>query len=112
VTPRSTPSGWSRDIASHELGRNTFAGAGVDRHAGQIIGYDSFTGHFYPKRNQADIWVSFALKNGTISAIIHFKLADTVSRGRVHNGTGKYRGARGTVTARPGPRIPRRPTSL
>ena len=93
----------SHDIASHQLGKNTFAGAGVDRHSGHIIGYDSFTGHFYPKRDQADIWVSFALKNGTISAVVHFMSTETIGRGRVLNGTGKYRGARGTITARPGP---------
>jgi hypothetical protein len=89
-----------------QTGKRTFAGAGVDRHAGRIIGYDNFTGHFYPKQDRSDIWVSFALKNGTISAVVHFESTDTVSRGRVLNGTGKYRGARGTITARPGPQNP------
>ena len=96
----------SRDLTSHQLGEHTFAGAAVDRHSGHIIGYDSFTGHFYPKQNRADIWVSFALRGGTISAIVHAKSSVTVYRGLVLNGTGKYKGARGTITARPGPQNP------
>jgi hypothetical protein len=93
----------SLDIESHSLGPHTFAGAAVDRHAGHVIGYDAFTGHFYPKQERADIWVSFALKNGTIAVIVHFNSTDTTSTGRILNGTGKYKGIDGTVTARTAP---------
>jgi len=93
----------ARDIASHSLGKNTFAGAGVDRHAGHIVGYDTFTGHFYPKQDRAVIWDSLALKNGTISVVVHFTANASVNSGRILNGTGKYKGIDGTVTARTAP---------
>jgi hypothetical protein len=93
----------SLDIESHSLGPHTFAGAAVDRHAGHVIGYDAFTGHFYPKQERADIWVSYALKDGTISAVVHANASATVNTGRILNGTGKYQGVRGTISARPAP---------
>jgi hypothetical protein len=93
----------STDIASHGLGPHTFAGAAVDRHAGNIVGYDTFTGHFYPKQDRADIWDSIALRGGTISVIVHATASASVFNGRILNGTGKYQGIRGTVTARPAP---------
>jgi hypothetical protein len=90
----------SHDIASHSLGAKTFAGTAVDRHAGHIVGYDSFTGHFYPKLDRGDIWDSLALKNGTINVVVHFKGNASVFSGRILNGTGKFKGITGTVTAR------------
>jgi hypothetical protein len=92
----------AHDIKSHAYGPNTFAGTAVDRHAGKVIGYDSFSGHFYPKLGRADIWDSIALRGGTISVIVHFTGSPT-SSGRILNGTGKYQGIDGTVTARPDP---------
>src|SRR4051794_32419324 len=86
-------------LASHSLGANTFAGADVDRHAGNLIGYDSFTGHFYPGRQTAKIWFSIALKNGTITAVAVTDFQDpgpSVYAGRIRNGTGKYKGIQGT----------------
>jgi hypothetical protein len=97
----------SRDIRSHSLGARTFAGTAVDRHAGHIVGYDSFTGHFYPKQDRGDIWDSLALKNGTISLVVHFRgSGPSVYSGRILNGTGKYKGIVGTVTARTAPHNP------
>jgi hypothetical protein len=93
----------SHDIASHSLGAQTFAGAAVDRRDGQIIGYDSFTGHFYPDEGRADIWVAYALKNGTIAGVVHANNTGAVFPGRILNGTGKYKGIRGTIAARPAP---------
>ena len=93
----------SRDIASHSLGPRTFAGAAVDRHAGHVIGYDSFTGHFYPKQDRATIWGSFALKNGSIAVVVHVNTNILTSSGRILHGTGKYKGIDGTVTARTAP---------
>lgn len=97
----------SRDLANHDLGATTFAGAAVDRHGGHIVGYDAFTGHFHPQQNRGDIWDSIALKNGTIGLVVHFKgSTPTVYTGRILNGTGSYKGIDGTVTARPAPRNP------
>ena len=95
----------SRDIASHPLSNHTFAGAAVDRNDGHIVGYESFTGHFYPKQDRAVVWDSFALRDGTITALVRVKsFSDHVHRGRILNGTGKYKGATGTIKARPAPR--------
>jgi hypothetical protein len=93
----------SRDIASHSTGAKTFAGAAVDRHAGHIIGYDSFTGHFYPQQDRAVIRGSFALRNGSIAVVVNFNSTGSTFSGRILNGTGKYKGIDGTVTARPAP---------
>ena len=93
----------SRDIASHSLSQRTFAGAAVDRHAGHVIGYDTFTGHFYPKQDRGVIWDSVALKNGSISLVVHVSGNASVFTGRILNGTGKYKGIEGTVTARTAP---------
>jgi hypothetical protein len=92
----------SRDIDSHSLGKHTFAGAAVDRHAGHIVGYDTFTGHFYPKQQRADIWDAIALRNGTISVVVHVDASQEVQHGRILGGTGKYKGISGTISTRAG----------
>jgi len=93
----------STDIRSHSLGTNTFAGVAVDRHAGRVVGYDTFTGHFYPRQERAIIWDTLSLKNGSISVVVHVKGNATVFTGRILHGSGKYKGIDGTVTARPAP---------
>jgi hypothetical protein len=96
----------SLDIESHGLSAHTFAGAAVDRRAGHIVGYDTFTGHFYPRQGRADIWATYALRDGAISVVVHSRSSEPVFGGRILNGTGKYRGIRGTVAARPAPHNP------
>jgi hypothetical protein len=96
----------SLDIESHGLSAHTFAGAAVDRHAGHIVGYDTFTGHFYPRQGRADIWATYALRDGAISVVVHTQSPGSVFGGRILNGTGKYSGVRGTVAARPAPHNP------
>jgi hypothetical protein len=92
------------NIAEHSLSEHTFAGAAVDRHAGHIIGYDTFTAHLYPRRDRVTIWVAYAFKNGTISAVAHAEPSTgTFFPGRILNGTGRYKGIQGTITARPFP---------
>jgi len=94
----------SHTIAQHSLGDKTFAGTAVDRHAGNIVGYDTFTGHFYPKQNRGKIWDAIALRNGIISLVVHFNGTNpNVYTGRIISGTGKYKGIDGTVTARTAP---------
>src|SRR5213592_4813825 len=38
---------------SHRIGQFAFAGTDVARHAGNVVGYDAITGHFYPRQNRA-----------------------------------------------------------
>jgi hypothetical protein len=90
----------AKPIADHGLSAHTFAAAEVDRHAGHVIGYDSTTGHFYAT-GRVRIWYSFALKNGTITAVVHYDATSGLYPGRILHGTGKYKGIDGTITARP-----------
>jgi hypothetical protein len=99
----------SRTIAIHSLGpRSYVAGAAVDRHAGHVIGYDTFTSHQHSKQNLLDIYDSFAFKNGTITTVFHVKLTGTADVGRILQGTGKYKGIQGQVAERP---VPNKPNS-
>jgi hypothetical protein len=84
---------------SHRLGAYSFAGTDVDRHKGNVVGYDAISGHFYPKQNRVVIWVSFAFKGGNVSGKVHTTTTPTTYAGRILTGTGKYRGAHGTITA-------------
>jgi hypothetical protein len=87
-------------LTTHRIGKFDFAGTDVARRNGNVVGYDAITGHFYVKQNRAVIQVSFALKGGIISAKVH-TLASQPNHyaGRILNGTGKYRGIGGTLTA-------------
>jgi hypothetical protein len=98
----------SRTIETNSLGtRHLEAGTAVDRHAGRVIGYDSFSSHIHPQQNRIDVWDSFALKNGTIAVVFHLKLDGTLDVGRILHGTGTYAGIQGTVIERPVPNKPK-----
>jgi hypothetical protein len=87
-------------LTSHRVGKFDFAGTDVARRNGNVVGYDAITGHFYVKQNRAVIQVSFALKGGIISARVHTLAAQPNHyAGPILNGTGKYHGIKGTVTA-------------
>jgi hypothetical protein len=92
----------SHFLDGRSVSPNSFVSAGVDRHAGHVIGYDSSRSRTYPHPDRifADTWYSFALKNGTIAVVIHDK-STVVDSGEIVHGTGKYKGIRGTLTARP-----------
>jgi hypothetical protein len=89
----------SREIASHSLSARIIVGAAVDRHAGRIVGYESFTEHSY-RTGANPILHSFAFRDGTISAVVHAG-GGTVWGGEILNGTGAYKGVQGTLNVRP-----------
>ena len=93
------------ETASHNLGKNAFVGTDVIRSArtGNIVGYDSTTGKFFPEMNSARIQVAASVKGGILVAAVHgtFTSNDVVFHGRILRGTGKFAGAEGTVTATP-----------
>ena len=60
----------SRQIASHSLGTRIIVGAAIDRHAGRIVGYESFTERFY-RTGANPILHAFAFRDGTISVVVH-----------------------------------------
>jgi hypothetical protein len=83
--------------ASHSVGKTTFVGSDVDRRKGKVIGYDSLSGKFNVHTHTATIDVAAAFKGG----ILYVSGVSTETgdfTGKVTGGTGKYKGAKGTVT--------------
>jgi hypothetical protein len=85
---------------SHSVGRYDFAGTDVAKRAGKVIGYDAITGHYFPATDSVTIDVSVALKGGIITGRVSSD-PDTPNQynGPILNGTGKYKGIDGTVSA-------------
>jgi hypothetical protein len=86
------------ETASRGVGNYTFAGTDVDRHGGDVVGFDSYTGRFYPKQNKVVIQVAFALSNGIIVGRVSAQGDSNQYQGLVTKGTGKYLGVRGTIS--------------
>ena len=88
------------EIRAHQLGARSFAG--VDRirsrESGKIVGFDSFTGTFNPRTDRSRIWVGIALRGGTMQGRVSQRDESSRFRGLILNGTGTYRGARGSIT--------------
>jgi hypothetical protein len=88
---------------SHAVGKLSFAGTDKIRRLGHVVGFDAYSGRFFPRQNRGVIWASFALKGGTIQARMHtvgFAPGEAVDfAGRVTGGTGKFHGVGGTITA-------------
>ena len=83
----------------HDTGKNSFVGSEVERHNGHVIGTDSVTGRFFPKKGVAKIQVAVAWKGGTVVIRGHAR-QNTAFVGKVIRGTGKYAGIEGTVATR------------
>jgi hypothetical protein len=87
---------------SHQVGKLSFVGTDRMRRAGNTVGFDAYSGRFYPRQNRGVIRASFALKGGTILARMHtlgFTPGGPVDfAGRITGGRGKYRGISGTIT--------------
>jgi hypothetical protein len=84
-------------IRQSQTGATTFAGAGVDKVKGKVIGYSAVTGTVDSKTQTARIQVAVALKGGII--VLGLTQGDNPHlHGRVLTGTGRFRGATGTFT--------------
>jgi hypothetical protein len=90
------------EIRSHGLGRFTFAGADkvMARRSGEVVGFDSFTGRFFPSQNRVVIDVGVALKGGVIVGRVHASGDVDTFQGPILKGTGKYKDIRGTISGR------------
>lgn len=86
-------------IASHQLGSSTFVSSEVERHKGRVIGTDSLTGKFDLKTGTVKIYVAVAWKGGALIVRGHATQSSPFV-GKIVRGTGRYAGARGTVTTR------------
>ena len=80
-----------------------FVGTEVARSHGKVIGYDSLSGRFFPKRNRVVIRVGVALRGGVImgrlSADAPAEDEDIRFTGPILGGAGFYHGISGRITA-------------
>jgi hypothetical protein len=77
-------------------------GGGEDKDvskAGKVIGFDVVRFSLNPKTNTASLGVAVALKGGILYGVIR-ETKGPVTHGKVTGGTGAFRGAAGTITAR------------
>ncbi len=65
-----------------------------------IVGYDSFTGHFDPKAITGVILAGFSFNGGVVVVRAHFVGDGPKFRGRILSGSGAYSGISGRVHGR------------
>ncbi len=87
----------------HNLGRNGFVGTEVDRVRGHVVGYDLLSGIYNPATQNVKIYVAVTRRGGMIFGRVH-NTSQTTYAGRITGGSGKFAGAKGTVTAKNAPR--------
>lgn len=82
---------------SANFSQTSFGQDEVDRNkTGKIIGFDVINGVFDPATHTARGRVAFSTKGGILYGSLRFS-DGPVTRGRVTGGTGKFRGAEGTI---------------
>jgi hypothetical protein len=81
------------------FGRRTFGGTEIDRRAGHRVGFDLISGKFDPATGTVTIDVAVARRGGLLYGKVH-SVSATRYVGRVTGGSGRFKGANGTVTAR------------
>jgi hypothetical protein len=87
---------------SHSLGKFTFAGTDKDRTKGKVVGFDTITGRFHVRTRTVDIDFALARKGGLMFGHVVGTEAGEFT-GTVRGGTGRYKGATGTVTGHNAP---------
>ena len=91
-----------KEVVAKNLGRTTFAGSDriKSKATGEVVGYDSFTGKFYPKKNKVVVNVGIALKGGIIVGRVAAQGDSNTFSGPILKGSGKFTGIDGTITGR------------
>ncbi|MFC4785173.1 hypothetical protein ACT8ZV_11890 [Nocardioides sp. MAHUQ-72] len=91
-----------KETDTHRIGKNDFAGTDKVKSAGtrDVVGFDSITGHFYPKQNRVIIQAAFALKGGIVLVKAHLVGDGPQFTGKILGGTGTYAGIKGSVSGR------------
>jgi hypothetical protein len=93
------------EVASHDVGRTAFVGTDRIRsvRTGEVVGYSSYRGRFFPADNSARLDVAASVKGGILVGRLRgtFDTDGEVFRGPVLKGTGKFQGAEGTIVGRP-----------
>lgn len=80
------------------FGQTTFGGTEIDRRDGHRVGFDVISGKFNLTTHSVTIYVSVARRGGLLHAKVH-DVSNTRYVGRVTGGSGRFKGASGTVTA-------------
>jgi hypothetical protein len=80
------------------FGQTTFGGTEIDRRNGHRVGFDVISGKFNLTTHSVTIYVSVARRGGLLHAKVH-DVSNTRYVGRVTGGSGRFKGASGTVTA-------------
>jgi len=92
------------ELQSREVGERDFAGADRLRsvRTGEIVGYDSFTGRYFPRTNSSRIDLAASVKGGILigRVIGEFSSDPVVFTGPVLKGTGRFQGAEGHMVVR------------
>ena len=92
------------ELQSRNVGGHDFAGADRLRsvRTGEIVGYDSFTGRYFPRTNSARIDLAASVKGGILVGRVtgEFSSNHAVLRGPVLKGTGRFLGADGRIVVR------------
>jgi hypothetical protein len=87
----------SIEKGTHSLGKTTFAGVDVNKHKGNVVGYDTITGSFDRATQKVTIDVAVARKGGLLLGRVSGSGPSTDLDGKVTGGTGDYKGATGTI---------------
>jgi hypothetical protein len=87
------------ELASHQAGRFAFVGADRVRsmRTHRVVGYDTYTGRFYPRTNKVVIQVAITFRGGILVGRVAQKATGNRFEGRILKGTGKYSGVHGTI---------------
>ena len=87
---------------SHRVAKYDYVGTDQvrSRATHDIVGYDSFTGHFDPEAKRAVVQAGFSFKGGVVVIRAHFVGDGPKFRGRILSGSGAYSGISGTVHGR------------
>ena len=90
------------ETSGHDLGGRTFAGTDTirSRHSHEVVGFDSFTGKFYPRQDKAVLDAAFSLRGGIIVGRVTLTGPTGHFTGRILKGTKNYNGIGGTITGR------------
>lgn len=88
----------------HRAGNNGFLATEIDRNHGRFLGYDTISGLFSRQTGNVKIYVAVARHGGLLFGRLHNATPEGDSFvGQVTGGSGRFAGARGTVTARNAP---------
>ena len=92
------------DRPDHRAGQFGFEGTEIERNHGRFVGYDVLSGKFNPQTEQVRIYIAVSRQGGLLFGRVHsLRGDDSRYAGVVTGGSGRFVGARGTITAQNAP---------